>query len=120
MTGHPDRFPALVDPNVRAAIAAMEARVSAMRPAVIDRTRVAETERMLLDGDVVAITTMHEDILISHTGFVARDPDGVVRLLHASSFRHQVMVSERDLAQYVLRRPERGGIMVARPVPPAF
>ncbi|HET6346014.1 MAG TPA: N-acetylmuramoyl-L-alanine amidase-like domain-containing protein, partial [Myxococcota bacterium] len=120
MTAHPDRFPALVDPNVRAAIAAMETRVTAMRPHVVERARVAAVERMLLDGDVVAITTVNEDILVSHTGFITRDPDGVVRLLHASSFRHQVVLSEHDLAQYVLRRPERGGVMVARPLPPAF
>lgn len=118
MSDHPHLFPALEDPNNRTAIADVEARISAMHTDVIDREALPKAEWLLEDGDVVAIAIYKPDILVSHTGFISHDPNGVVRLLHASSFRHRVVYSEQDLAQYVLRRPERRGVLVARPLPP--
>jgi hypothetical protein len=66
----------------------------------------------------VGIVTTEPGRLIGHAGFVVRDERGRTHLLHASSHHRRVVVTVRSLADYLLRRPERWGVMVARPRPP--
>lgn len=121
MTSHAEKYAPLADPLIHAAIAEVEQHLSSrLTPPLIARQHVATAQRALQDGDVIAIATTKPGILVSHTGFVRRTHDGVVHLLHASSFVGKVILSPTDLAGYVTRRPDRRGIFVARPVPPAM
>jgi len=118
MTRRPWKYPALDSPSVRAEIEATEARLSASRPLVIGRENLTRVQDRLQDGDIVAIATSKPGILLTHGGFVVRGMDGRAHLLHASSYHRRVVLTGRDLNAYVLRRPERRGIVVARPLAP--
>lgn len=118
MTRHAKKYPALTHPDVVAAISAAEARLSAVEYRIVPREEVARVERELKTGDVVAfVNSGKPGLMISHTGFVVRDTTGGMKVLHASSYHGKVIITRTDLAGYVNGRPERRGIMVARPMP---
>jgi hypothetical protein len=118
MSRHPALFPALGSASVRAEIEATEARLTASPPWVLGRERLAQAQARLQEGDLVAIASSKPGILLTHAGIVVRGRDGRARLLHASSHHRRVVLTSRDLSSYVLRRPERRGVVVARPLAP--
>jgi hypothetical protein len=111
MTSHPHAYPHLADPRIRAAIAATEATQSGESMPVIRRSEVAAA--VLQTGDVVAFVGHKPGLRITHAGFVVH---GAV--LHASSHHGRVLVTRGSVADYVWRRPERQGVIVARPAVP--
>lgn len=119
MTNHPKLYGPLADPNILAQVAQMEDQVSLLHPSVIGREQIQAVSPWLQSGDVVAITSFRRDILVTHTGFIKRDPDGVLHLLHASSAKRHVALSHETLSEYILERSGRAGMMVARPLPPS-
>lgn len=119
MTDHVQAYPALQDGNELRRVQAAERRLSRSSVDVVMRQDVAAAERALQDGDIVAIVTRRPDILVHHAGLVDRDEGGAVHLLHASSAHHHVMRTSEDISAYLGRRPERQGMLVARPISPA-
>jgi hypothetical protein len=119
MSEHQHLFPPMADPGVRGAIARTEARLSKRTYAVILGSSIREKDALLQNGDLLGVVTREPGRLISHTGLVVRDGKGPPRLLHASSYRHRVVLTATSIANYILRRRERWGIIVARPNPPA-
>jgi hypothetical protein len=67
----------------------------------------------LKPGDIVAIATDLPGLDVTHTGFVYRNPDGSVGLIHAAP-GSGVKIS-RDLQTYTERVEHAIGILVARP-----
>jgi hypothetical protein len=118
MTDHAGLFPALRDADVFRRILAMEHHLSAQPQVIVMREMVGAIEPRLLDGDIIAVTTRRSNILVRHAGLVQLGPDRTVHLLHASSAHHKVTRTKESLAEYINRRPEREGIMVARPLSP--
>ncbi len=111
-------IPALSSPSARRAMADVEARLSAQSHAVVGRNRIRQAVPSLQDGDIVAIIGNKPGRLATHAGFISIDERGIAHLLHASSYHDRVAVTREDLADYVLRRSERRGVIVARPVAP--
>jgi hypothetical protein len=111
-------IPALSSPSTRRAMADVEARLSSGSQVVVGRDRVRQAVGGLRDGDIVAITGNKPGRLVTHAGFIAIGERGVAHLVHASSYHERVVVTRKDLADYVLRRPERRGVIVARPAAP--
>ena len=118
MTRHPARYPALSNAATRTAIGQAESRLAHTPMAVIPRELLKDVQATLQNGDIVGITSQTPGIFVRHTGFIARDPEGIPHLLHASSLRGRVMLTREDLASYVLGQKDRRGVMVAQPVPP--
>ncbi|MEO1483876.1 MAG: N-acetylmuramoyl-L-alanine amidase-like domain-containing protein [Myxococcota bacterium] len=118
MTHHPASYPALKDQATARAIAAVERRLSNTDVRYVPRNEVSTFQSALKTGDIVAFITRKPGLLVTHTGYIVRDNEGRPRLLHASSHNGRVVLSRGDLADYVLRRPERRGIIVARPLAP--
>ena len=118
MSDHPGSFPGLQDPTERRLIEATERRLSRRPTPIVRREDFARIAPQLEDGDIVAIVTKRPDILIRHAGLVDRDSHGVVRLLHASSLRGRVVRTQETLNAYLLARPGREGVLIARPTPP--
>lgn len=114
MSGHRNLYPPMADPIARGAIELTEAKLSQRIYAVIVRSSVREKAPLLQNGDLVGIVTTDPGRLLGHAGIVVRDGRGGVQLLHASSHRRRVVLTRTSLADYVLRREERWGIMVAR------
>lgn len=118
MTDRPHKFPALEHASNREAVRADEARLSNTPFAILDREAVRVSQRNLRSGDLIAFVGNKRGILIAHAGFIDRSHDGKPRVLHASSFHQRVLITTSDVAGYVMRRPERIGIVVVRPTPP--
>ena len=106
------------DSATRDAIAKTEAELSGRIHSVIVGSSVHRTDGELQNGDLVGIVTTEPGRLVAHAGFIVRGGRGATRFLHASSHHRRVVLTIRSLADYVLRRPERWGIIVARPLPP--
>jgi hypothetical protein len=119
MSEHPDKYPAMNDSVSREAIERTEARLSRRVYSVITKSTLRGKEELLRNGDLVGIVTTEPGRLIGHAGFVVRDKRGKTHLLHASSYHRRVVVTIRGLTDYLLRRSERWGIIVARPRAPA-
>ena len=94
-----------------------EARLSATTHSVLTRESAPPVLSELQDGDLVAFVRERPGLLVRHAGFVYW-ANGTPRLLHASSYHSRVVITVRDLTNYLLRRPERRGVIVARPIVP--
>jgi hypothetical protein len=98
-------------------VAATESRLSLASHSVLSRERAPPVLDQLEDGDLVAFVRERSGLLIHHAGFVYR-VRGKPRLLHASSYHQRVVLTSDDVASYLLRRPERRGVLVVRPLRP--
>jgi len=96
---------------------ATESRLSGVPHLVLSRERAPRVLGQLEDGDLVAFVRERSGLLIHHAGFIYR-VRGKPRLLHASSYHQRVVLTSDDVTSYLLRRPERRGVLVARPLSP--
>ena len=118
MSTHPNAYRQLSDSAVLAAIAAVEARVSAEARYYVPQGSIGAVAHSVRDGDIVAATSTVAGLDIAHTG-IALWRGGELHLLHAPLVGSHVQVSEELLAERILRIGSQDGIMVARPLPPA-
>ncbi|MBI5511981.1 MAG: DUF1460 domain-containing protein [Deltaproteobacteria bacterium] len=119
MSDNPASYPALAAPAVLNAIKEIEARLSATPHVVLDRADVARAQSQLENGDVIGLVSdKHPGMVVIHTGFIYVDKHGKRSLMHAASFHKRTLVTGSDVANYLLRRPERRGLMIGRPLPP--
>jgi hypothetical protein len=118
MSENRHRFPPMDDPTTLEAIGHTEAQLSQRIFSVVVRTSIREADEQLQNGDLVGVVTTDPGRLISHAGFVTLSERGSTRFLHASSYHQRVVLTRTSLADYILRRRERWGIIVARPSPP--
>lgn len=99
-------------------IASTEDRLSRAEHAVLGRERAPDALQALEEGDIVAFTRERSGLLVHHAGFV-HWVGGTPRLLHASSYHQRVVITIEDVTNYLLRRPERRGVIATRPLAPA-
>ncbi len=113
MSTHLGDYPSLADPGQLAAVRSAEVRLSGLPRYFIPKDRVAGVERLLREGDLIAITSAKPGLDIAHQGLAVRCA-GRICLLHASSEFGRVMVSRVPLAEYLKRNRLHAGIVVAR------
>lgn len=77
-------------------------------------SKVAEAERELKSGDIVAIATSITGMDCSHTGLIQL-VKGEARFLHASSAAKKVVLGPR-ISEYLKESSKAIGLMVARPI----
>ena len=106
------------NPDLRAGIIAMEARIARTPLYYIPKSRVAAIERQLQSGDIISICSRDgREIGTSHVGLAYRTPDGVLRLMHASHPRNSgKVVLDQRLSSYLNHFSTLAGILVARPL----
>jgi hypothetical protein len=103
--------------ELRRAVGATEESLSARTHSVLARDRADALLSRLEDGDLIAFVRERPGMLVHHAGFAYR-VGGTIRLLHASSYHGRVVITPDDVRSYLLRRPERSGVIVARPLAP--
>ena len=118
LTRRASKAPALASSGERRAMAAIEGDLSSRSHYVLGRNDIRAAVNELQHGDLIAIVGNKPGRLITHAGLIVRGEGDKARLLHASSYHRRVVVTREDVADYVMRRPERAGIIVARPLPP--
>lgn len=119
MTARPHRYPMLKDAAVLEEMRSIEQQLTRRGVVLVTREAVAAAQAQLEPGDLVAFVGSKPGLLITHAGFVRRDANNLPRVLHASSYRRRVLL-DGSVANYVLRKPERRGVLVARPLPPSL
>jgi hypothetical protein len=115
MSRNPQSYPQLrINPDLLPELRKIEARLSEQSLRFVPTAKVATAEPKLETGDIIGIITSVEGLDCSHTGLCYRQ-NGVLRLLHASSTRKQVLLDVR-LSEYVAANSRNLGIIAARPL----
>lgn len=118
MTEHSSAYPELKGNRKNiAAIRAVEEKINGLQRHWVPKRYIGETEKNLMTGDIVGITTSIAGLDVSHTGLCYRDDEGRLRLLHASLTKKKVLL-DIDLDTYLAGNSKQTGIIVARPVAP--
>lgn len=116
MSTHPGSYKQLkANGKLVPVIAEMERNLNSRTMYYVPKEKVADAEPKLKTGDIIGITTTINGIDCSHTGLCYRDEQGVLRLLHASLDKKEVILDDQ-LSKYLARVTKHTGIMIARPV----
>ncbi|MBM2815112.1 MAG: putative lipoprotein [Ignavibacteria bacterium] len=96
-------------------IAAIERQINDRKHYYIPRNQLAEVEKFIKTGDIIAIATNTKGLDYSHTGLAIKSADGSARFLHASSKKKQVVLAQ-SINDYVHSFKTNIGITVSRPL----
>ena len=118
MTNHRRSYPVLAvsEANYQC-IATVEASLQGEALNYIPTARIKEIYQQLQPGDIIGVATSIPGLDVTHTGFVYRQDNGQVGLLHASPAGKVVIA--QDLQTYISKVDRAIGIIVARPSKPA-
>jgi hypothetical protein len=83
----------------------------------IPKTDLKAAAPNIQEGDLIALTTAERGIDVSHVGIAVRI-GRAFHILHASSAKGRVVLTEGTLACYLAEKPSRTGIIVGRPLAP--
>ena len=106
------------NPDLRAGIAQMEARVASEPFYYIPKSQVAGIESKLQSGDIIGVCA-HDGRYIgtAHVGLACRANDGVLHFMHASApHNYNKVVLDQRLSDYLYHFHTDAGIIVARPL----
>lgn len=81
----------------------------------IPKSKVNNSYDCMKTGDIIAITTDIEGLDVSHTGFIYKE-NSKTKFMHASLTDGKVIISEKELKQYLLGNKKQTGIIVTRPL----
>ncbi|PVX50764.1 uncharacterized protein DUF1460 [Balneicella halophila] len=114
MSTHRQSYPALLkdDKNYNK-ILEIEKNLSKQTYYVVPKTTLDMHIDAIKDGDVIALATTIKGLDYVHLGF-AIWVDNRLHLLHASSKAQKVVISEKDLVDYVTHRSNISGVTVLR------
>ncbi|MDR2910218.1 MAG: DUF1460 domain-containing protein [Bacteroidales bacterium] len=115
MSTHPHNYKQLTDGTLVPVIAEQEKEISTREMYFIPKNKLTEVEDKLMNGDIIAITTSIEGLDVSHTALLIRINDAI-HILHASSAKGKVVISDETLHDYLMQNKQATGIMVARPL----
>jgi hypothetical protein len=119
MTRHADQYPALQDRDVYRQMRAVERRLQKRICRFIPKSSVKKMEDLILDGDLIAVTTAATGLDVMHVG-LAVHLKKTLHLLHASRTAGKVVISGETLDRYLSGNASRTGIMIALPAPHHF
>ncbi|MBN1925115.1 MAG: DUF1460 domain-containing protein [Prolixibacteraceae bacterium] len=112
MSKHFDAYKRLkADTTLLHSLIGIEKEISGREYFYIPEDSISTSLPLLREGMIVAFTTNIEGLDIIHTGFLV-EKGGVIYLLHASSDREKVVISEKSLAEYVDGNKLQTGIMI--------
>jgi hypothetical protein len=116
MSSHADAYPSFEGHPERVdAIREVEAALSRRDRSVIPQDEIGAAVDGIRNGDIIAVTSSVEGLDVAHTGF-ALWRDGRLHLMHAPLVGKALEISDRPLAERILRIDGQDGIVVARPL----
>jgi hypothetical protein len=113
MSVHRKSYPRLAEESAFRAITEVEKQINRRTMYYIPKNQPAAIEKMIREGDIIAITSSIRGLDIAHSGFAIRQ-DGRIHLLHASSEHHRVIITAEPLTEYLMRNRLQTGVMVGR------
>ncbi len=113
MSTHPQYYKQLENIDFIKQIAKKEKEISNAELKYIPQEKIFQNEKHIKNGDIIAITTPVKGLDIAHVA-MAYFVDGRLHILHASSKQKKVVVSEKNLEDYLKGIKSKDGIIVAR------
>jgi len=113
MSSHRKAYAQLADDALYRKIAPIEAAINQRHYHYIPEESLAELEKGIQPGDILAITTNIAGLDISHVG-LAKFQNGRLHMMHASSTLKRVVVTQKPMADYLKANKRQTGIMVFR------
>jgi hypothetical protein len=117
MSEHREAYRQLANEAFLEEIREAELRLSATPRSVITKSSAADMLDELRTGDIIGLSSTVEGLDIAHTGIAVR-MNGMVRLLHASLSKGEVVLSKGSVVDYLMGQPKQDGCVVARPQEP--
>ncbi len=107
-------YPKLEDPETLREIRTAEEKLSKHKYYYIPEKKIYKIENRIPEYSVIACISTKQNILVSHTGFAVRK-NGKTCLLHASTLKGKVVISDMPLSDYILKSSNSIGIAVLSP-----
>ena len=118
MSKHPESYPQLSNKDNFENIKAAEDAINSRTYYFIPKEKISSVYSLLKNGDIIATTTTIPGLDVTHTGYVYKGDDGGTYFLHASLKSKKVIISAKQLQEYVMEDLKKTGIIVARPLEP--
>lgn len=116
MSTHPESYRQLAaDAKLIGILAAKEKEISSRKMYYIPENQIKYLESLLMEGDIIGLTTGIPGLDFLHVGIIVRKSDRI-HLLHASSRAKKVIISKETLEEYLESSKNATGIMIARPM----
>jgi hypothetical protein len=116
MSKNPRLYPALEEfPKLIEQTAEIEREINKRSHWIIPKVRVEKAQESIQTGDIIALAAKTEGLDFVHTGLALKDPEGKIRLLHASQKKGMVLL-DKELYECVRSVKSYTGIAVARPI----
>lgn len=113
MSQNPQYYEHLSDSTALKEIIKIEKRISASNLKMVSKEYLENVENLVKDGDIIAIASSIKGVDIAHTG-IAKHYNGRLHLMHASSVKEKVVLSEKPLSEYLKGIKNDSGILIAR------
>ena len=95
-----------------------EKKISCREYYFIPKEEFSLSEKLVQNGDLIAITTTVEGLDIGHIGIAVKMDDGSIHLLHAPTENTKVQISEEPLSDYLMKYRRHSGVIVLRALEP--
>ena len=95
-----------------------EKKISRREYYFIPKEEFSLSEKLVQNGDLIAITTTVEGLDIGHIGIAVKMDDGSIHLLHAPTENTKVQISEEPLSDYLMKYRRHSGVIVLRALEP--
>lgn len=96
-------------------MADIESHVSRYELKYVSGQMIARVQDRVENGDIIAFSTRIKGLDVSHVGFAFHTVNGL-HFIHASTNGNVVKISEKGIVDYVNKRKNCNGILVARPL----
>lgn len=116
MSTHTKSYKQLADKSELEGILEAEEAINSRTYYYVPTKNISKIYNKLRNGDIIATTTTIAGLDVTHTGYVCKDDEGRTYFLHASSKNKEVIISSKELADYIVEDSKKTGIMVARPL----
>jgi len=118
MSEHRSSYPKLADSAAFAEIRRREDSLSRTERVYLPKAVLPSRERLIENGDLIAITTSTPGLDVSHAGIAIRLKNGSLHYLHAPEVGRRVEITKETLATYLRRHRSQTGVLVVRALPP--
>lgn len=119
MSTHPDSYVELKEsPKFIPVIRKQEESINSREYFYIPKEKVAQVEKGIHNGDLIAITSNVKGLDINHVGIAVKMDDGRIHFMHAPNVGYKVQITEIPLADYLAKIKTDTGIIVLRALEP--
>ena len=119
MTTHPDSYVELKEnPKFIPIIRKQEESINSREYFYIPKEKVAQVEKGIHNGDLIAITSNVKGLDINHVGVAVKLDDGRIHFMHAPNVGYKVQIVGIPLADYLAKIKTDTGIIVLRATEP--